>query len=181
MIASLFLALTLIAGPALAEPKPSKKTAAPKKVERTWSAVVDYMMTHGANDSVDSSAARTLGYDADKVPAKCMYFDQDDSPDGKEHSIAIVYDLADGKPRPKEIVLGRIKVVEKDKVQDVVSNRLRINLNGAPIRGMGAEGIAGKVKHRPLTADAPETKKFLADETSFWLKQVDLSKLKNDY
>ncbi|MBI5246604.1 MAG: hypothetical protein HY923_05440 [Elusimicrobia bacterium] len=178
----LYLALALITGPALAEnPKPPKKASAPKKVERTWSSLVDHMMTHGADHSINAPASRTLGYDSDKIPVKAMYLDQDKSKDGREHSLMIVYDLVDGRPRPKEMVLGRIKVVEKDKIQEIVSNRLILRLNGEPIRGMGADGIVGEVKQRPLTADTPEAKKFLADESSFWLKQVDLSKLENDY
>lgn len=177
----LFLTLVLIAGPALAGPKPSNKPAAPKKAARTWSSMVDHVMANGGNDSEKAPASRTLGFDADTVPTKGLYIDQDDSPDKREHSISVVYDTIDGKLRPKEIVLERMKVLEKDKVQEIASNRIRVDLNGKAIQGMAADGVVGKVRQRPLAADSPEAKKFLADETSFWLKQVDLSKLKNDY
>jgi len=173
----LFLALALIVGPAFAEkPKPSKKSTAPKKVERTWAAVVEHVMTHGAKDTVKGPSSRVLGYESD-APAKGLYLDQADSADGIEHSISIV---VDDEQRPKEIVIDTIRVVEKDKIQDIVGHSLRLKLNGEPIRGMGAEGIVGHVKQRPLTADSAEAKKFLADETKFWLKLVDFSKLKND-
>jgi hypothetical protein len=169
------LILALFAAPAQAA------DAKPKKTERTWAFLIEHTMTHGAEDSINAPASRTMGYDSDKVAAKGLYLDQNDSTDGKEHTIAIVYETVEGKPKPKEIVLGRIKFVEKDKIQEISGNRFRLSLDGAPIRGMGAEGIVGHVKQRPLSPGDSEAKKFLSDEKKFWLKQIDLAKLKNDF
>lgn len=101
-----------------------------------------------------------------------------DAKDGQEHSFVVVYEPTDKKEvLPREILLGRIRVSVKDSVKEIDTMRLRLSLDGKPIKGMHAAGTVGKVKQRAVAGDSKEAKEFLATETTFWMKEVDLAKL----
>lgn len=101
-----------------------------------------------------------------------------DAKDGREHSFVVVYELTDRKDiLPREILLGRIRVKDKNTVKEIDTMRLRLSLDGKPIKGMHAAGVVGKVKQRAVAGSSDEAKEFLASEKEFWLKEVDLAKL----
>ena len=159
-------------------PAHSAKPAAKAASVRTWKTLIDHMLANGSVDYIKAPTSRTLGFDSDKVEVKGLYLKSGDSSDGREHSFEVVYDMTDKKVvLPREIVIARIRITEKNPIKDIDANRLRLSLDGNPIKGMHASGIVGKVKQVALNGDSLEAKEFLAAERKFWLKEVDLAKL----
>lgn len=146
---------------------------------RTWQDLTKYVMENGVELPIKAPACRTLGYDSDSVAAKALRQKSTKSKDGREHAVYIVYDLNEKTEilRPHEIVVGSIRVEEKDSVKEISSYRVRLNLNGHPISAMRADGIVGKVKQKPLSIDSNEVKKLLAIEKKFFLEDIELSQL----
>lgn len=118
-----------------------------------------------------------MGFDSHLVDTRGLYLKAADAKDGREHSF-VVYELTDKKDMlPREILLGRIRVKDQNSVKEIDTMRLRLSLDGKPIKGMHAAGVAGKVKHRSVPGDSAQAKEFLAAESKFWLTEVDLAKL----
>lgn len=174
-LAFVFCAPFTYAAPSPVPAKPKAKAIS----ERTWQTLTKHVMENGIELPIKAPACRTLGYDSDSVPAKALRLKSANSKDGREHAVYIVYDLTEKKDilRPREIVVGSIRVEEKDSVKDIQSYRVRLNLNGHPISAMRADGIVGKVKQQPLSIGSKEAKKLLATEKKFFLEDVDLSQL----
>lgn len=165
----------LLSGGAANSAKPEAKASS----KRTWRTLVDHMLVNGSADSIKTHSARTMGFDTDKVETKGLYLKAADSKDGCDHSFEVVLEATDKKEvsTPREIVLGRTRVTEINSIKSVEGNRLRISLDGHPIRGMHASGIVGKVKQDVMRGDSQDAKGFLSAEGKFWLKEVDLAKL----
>ncbi|MBI5246605.1 MAG: hypothetical protein HY923_05445 [Elusimicrobia bacterium] len=159
-----------------ASAKDSKKPA--KQAARTWKTVIDYVMKNGADDAIIASAARTIGYGSDAVDSKALCIEDDKSKDGWEHDIDIVYEKDDkGIIKPKELVIGTIKVKTSGENQEIESYRIRVSLDGSPIRGMRATGLVGHVVQTPLPGDSPELLRIFKKESSLYLREIELTSL----
>lgn len=172
-----FIALASILG--FASPLSAKeKKASSKKPVRTWSAVVDYVFKNGEEWPIKAPSSRTLGYDADEVPAKGLSIDDDKSTDGQEHSICIVYKIDEkGNKKPTGIDIGTMRVKEINSGKEIDGYQIRMSLDGKPISAMHATGIVGHVKQQALTADAKEVKALFAAERDLYLKNIELTQL----
>lgn len=156
----------------------SKSTEGKGAPVRTWKILVDHMVKNGIHYATKAPSSRTMGFDSDIVNTWGLYLKAADAKDGREHSFVVVYDLTDKKVvRPREIILGRIRVTEQNAVKKIDTMRLRLSLNGDPIKGMHAAGVVGKVKQTAVAGDSRDAKEFLASEETFWMKEVDLRKL----
>lgn len=155
--------------------KPIESKGAPS---RTWKTLVDHMVENGVHYTTKAPSSRTLGFDSDVVNTRGLYLKATDAKDGQEHSFVVVYDLTDKKVvRPREIILGRIRVSERNAIKEIDTMRLRLSLNGNPIKGMHAAGVVGKVKQIAVSGDSKDAKEFLTAEKALWMKEVDLKKL----
>lgn len=167
-------------GGSAAEPPKSgtKPIEAKGATSRSWKTLVDHMVENGVHYTTKAPSSRTMGFDSDSVNTWGLYLKAADAKDGREHSFVVVYDLTDKKVvRPREIILGRIRVSEQNAVKEIDTMRLRLSLNGDPIKGMHAAGVVGKVKQTAVAGDSKDAKEFLASEKVFWMKEVDLRKL----
>lgn len=155
-----------------------EKKKAAKQAARTWVTLVDYVLKNGGEDSLKAPATRTLGYDSDEIFAKSMGIDNDKSKNGLDHSIYIITDKSDsGISNPKEIVLTTTRVKERDSQKEIDGFEIRMTLAGVPIRGLRATGIVGHVIQQALPPDSKELISVHRNESSFYLKDIDLAKL----
>lgn len=179
-VAALALCIVLTNGLSAKEStkKESKSTKGKGAPVRTWKSLVDHMVKNGVHYATKAPSSRTLGFDSDIVNTWGLYVKAADAKDGREHSFVVVYDLTDKKVvQPREIILGRIRVSEENAVKEIDTMRLRLSLNGDPIKGMHAAGVVGKVRQIAVAGDSKDAKEFLTAEKAFWLKEVDLKKL----
>lgn len=172
MIAVLLATLVGLGTPVSAKDKEKKAPAA-----RTWKNVVDYVLANGADRKLKMPGTKLLGFDSEEVPTKALRYKSDDSPDGKGHAIHVISTLdKDGKPSPREIVLGNRVAVTRGGVKYIDDFIVRTDLNGKLISAATLKGPATNPVEAIIPVDSTETVSGFKGEQRIHLNTMDFVK-----
>ncbi len=172
-LAAVFI-ISLIGGVAAKEGKKSQKNTS----ARTWKDIFDHSWKTGTDWPIKAPSAKNLGYSSDVMKARGVSIDQKSSADNREHSIVIVYDLDNtGTAKPVDMVLGTMRVTEVKDGKLIDGYRLRLDLDGKPIKAMHSSGLVGHVVQEVLSANSKEAQQVYKAEKELYLNNIDLKKL----
>lgn len=169
-----FIILTALVG--IAPPISAKDK---KNPARTWKTVVDYVFANGTERTIKGPLSRHLGFESDVVVTKALRIKLSDSPDNKNHAFYVISsEDSQGKPLPKQFVVGNAVVVKNDGPKSVDDFFVRADSNGNIIAAVSSKGPAGQVQETVLTPDSPEAVAGLKSEQTIFLKTIALEKLR---
>ena len=142
-----------------------------KQKSKSLKEIIDLVLETGR--SRDFEMLERMGLNKNLL-VKSLRYKRSVTPDGKEHTIAVVYEESEGQRKPVALIITAISAVKQDAKLVTDGLWFRATLDGALERIFRNSGAKGDVETKELPANK-ESRAQLKSEIDFFTKKAPLS------